>query len=238
MLQAKNINRTIDGKDILRNLSFTLTTGEIICIIGPSGAGKTSLLRTISLLDTPSSGSLTIDKYTYTFPIQRAEMKKIPLPYPNLTVVFQQLFIWPHLTLRENIMLPLRGGVDAKHLEEVVHLFQMKEFLDRHPNEVSLGQRQRTVLARALLLKPQYLLLDEVTSALDVEQTYLILSHLKQIAEKGVGIILVTHALHLAGKISNKVLFLDKGEVVESGTSDILVHPNTARLQKFTAIAQ
>ncbi len=114
----------------------------------------------------------------------------------------------------------------------------MNEFLDRYPNEVSLGQRQRAALVRALMLKPKYLLLDEVTSALDIEQSYLILGHLKQIAEQGVGIIFVSHAIHLASKISDKVIFLDGGRIVEEGNKDILKSPQTDRLKKFINIFQ
>ena len=236
MLLAKNISKKIDGREILKDISFSLESGEIISIIGPSGSGKTTFLRAISLIDFPDSGSLEIGENKYQFPIKQVE--NIKYPYPNLTVVFQQFFIWPHLTIRENITLGLRGNVDKKHFDEVVGLFQMNEFLDRYPNEVSLGQRQRAALARALVLKPKYLLLDEVTSALDIEQSHFILGHLKQIAEQGVGIIFVSHAIHLASKISNKVIFLDDGKIIEEGTSDILTNPKTERLKKFINISQ
>ncbi|MEK7497167.1 MAG: ATP-binding cassette domain-containing protein [Patescibacteria group bacterium] len=236
MLLAKDITKKIDGREILKGVSLSLEGGEIISVIGPSGSGKTTLLRAISLIDSPNSGFLAIGENNYRFPIQQTENLK--LPYPNLTVVFQQLFIWPHLTIRENISLPLRGKIDTKYFDEVVGLFQMDPFLDRYPNEVSIGQRQRAAFARALLLKPKYLLLDEVTSALDIEQSYLILSHLKRIAEKGVGIIFVSHVLHFASKISDKVIFLDEGKIVEEGTSDILTNPKTERLKKFISISQ
>jgi ABC-type polar amino acid transport system ATPase subunit len=235
MLLAKNISKKIDGREILKDISFSLDSGQIISIIGPSGSGKTTFLKAISLIDLPDSGSLEIDEDKYTFPI--IDIKSIKYPYPNLTVVFQQFFIWPHLTIRENITLALRGKIDTAHFNEVVNLFQMAEFLDRYPNEVSLGQRQRAALARSLMLKPQYLLLDEVTSALDIEQSHLILGHLKLIAEKGVGIVFVSHALHLASKISTKVIFLDSGKIVEEGTSDILKNPQTDRLKKFVSLS-
>lgn len=235
MLLAKNINKNLGGREILKDVSLSLESGEIVSIIGPSGAGKTTFLRAISLIDFPDSGSLEIGENKYQFPIKQIE--NIIYPYPSLTVVFQQFFIWPHLTIRENITLALRENIDKKHFDEVVGLFQMNEFLDRYPNEVSLGQRQRAVLARALILKPKYLLLDEVTSALDIEQSHFILGHLKQIAEQGVGIIFVSHALHLASKISNKVIFLDEGRIVEEGPIDILTNPKTDRLKRFINIS-
>lgn len=236
MLLATNITKIIDGRETLKDISLSLKSGEIVSVIGPSGAGKTTLLRAISLINFPNSGSLKIDEENYQFPITQAGSVKFP--YPNLTVVFQQLFIWPHLTIRQNLTLPLKGNVDEKHFEEMVGLFQMEPFLDRYPNEVSIGQRQRAALVRALLLKPNYLLLDEVTSALDIEQSHIILSHLKQIAERGVGIVFVSHALHLASKISNKVIFLEDGKIVEAGANDILTQPKTERLKKFINISQ
>jgi ABC-type polar amino acid transport system ATPase subunit len=236
MLLAKDITKEIDGREILKNVSLSLESGEIISVIGPSGAGKTTLLRAISLIDFPNSGSLSIGDNKYQFPVEQAESVKYP--YPDLTVVFQQLFIWPHLTIRQNLTLPLRDSFDEKHFDEVTGLFQMKSFLDRYPNEVSLGQRQRAAIARALLLKPKYLLLDEITSALDIEQSHLILSHLKQIADKGVGIIFVSHALHFASKISKKVIFMDEGEIIEEGTGEILENPKTERLKKFINISK
>lgn len=236
MLLATNITKIIDGREILKDISLSLESGEIVSVIGPSGAGKTTLLRAISLIDFPNSGSLKIDDENYQFPI--TQTGSVKFPYPNLTVVFQQLFIWPHLTIRQNLTLPLKGNVDEKHFEEMVGLFQMEPFLDRYPNEVSIGQRQRAALVRALLLKPNYLLLDEVTSALDIEQSHIILSHLKQIAERGVGIVFVSHALHLASKISNKVIFLEDGKIVEAGANDILTQPKTERLKKFINISQ
>jgi ABC-type polar amino acid transport system ATPase subunit len=237
MLLVKNISKKIGGREILKDISFTLDSGQVVSIIGPSGSGKTTFLKAVSLIDLPDLGSLQIEEDKYHFPIIDADIVNIKYPYPNLTVVFQQFFIWPHLTIRENIILALRGNVDQKHFDEVVNQFQMTEFLDRYPNEVSLGQRQRAALARSLMLKPQYLLLDEVTSALDIEQSHLILSHLKSIAENGVGIIFVSHALHFVSKISDKVIFLDNGKIVEEGSSDILKNPQTDRLKKFINIS-
>lgn len=230
MLIAQKITKDINGQKILKGVSLSLNKGEIVSVIGPSGAGKTTLLRAISLIDLPDSGSLKIEEADYLFPMLKSD--KTNYPYPKLTVVFQQFFIWPHMTIRQNLTFPLKRP-DLKHFKEITDLFQMKRFLDRYPNEISLGQCQRAAIARALLLKPRYLLLDEITSALDIEQSILILNHLKQIAEKGVGIIFVSHALHLVSKISNRVIFIDDGAIVEEGAGKILNEPKTERLRKF-----
>jgi ABC-type polar amino acid transport system ATPase subunit len=236
MLQAINIQKKIKNREILKQVSLTLQPGEIVSVVGPSGAGKTSFLRAISLIDIADSGSLMIDEKKYHFPLKIKINQEFP--YPNLTVVFQQFFIWPHLTIRQNLLLPVRKNFDERHFTQLVRLFQMDSFLNRYPSEASMGEKQRTALVRALLLKPKYLLLDEVTSALDVEQAQLILGHLKEIANTGVGIVFVSHALHLASQISDKVIFLDQGKIVEEGTGDILINPKTARLKKFVAAAK
>lgn len=234
MLQAKNINKKIKDKEILKDISLTVKRGEIVSIIGPNGAGKTCLIRAISLIDFPDSGSLKIDDVNYQFPIK--EPKSLMLPYPELTVVFQQLFVWPHLTIRENLTLPLRGNIDKKLFEKLIELFQMESFLEKYPNEVSQGQRQRTALVRAFLVKPKYFLLDEVTSALDVEQSYILLDYLRSLAKKGVGIIIVSHALNHVRKIADRVLFIENGQIVEEGSNTILTKPKTLRLKKFIGI--
>lgn len=237
MLQAINIQKKIKNREILKQVSLTLQPGEIVSVVGPSGAGKTSFLRAISLIDLADSGSLIIDEKKYQFPLLKKISSEL-LPYPDLTVVFQQFFIWPHLTIRQNLILPIRKKINQQHFVKMIKMFHMDSFLNRYPSEVSMGEKQRTALVRALLLQPKYLLLDEVTSALDSEQSHQILCHLQEIAQKGVGIIFVSHALHLASQISDKVIFLDQGKIVEEGTGDILISPKTARLQKFVVAAK
>jgi len=235
MLAARNLIKKYHGKEVLKDIDIRVEPGKITSLIGPSGSGKTTLLRVLSMLELPDAGTITFNEDEYTFPMSAENI--IP-PWPRISVVFQQLFLWPHLTLRQNILLPLGGIKKSKHLDELIDFFQMKEFIDRYPNQASLGQRQRVALVRALVLNPEYLLLDEITSALDVEQVSAVLNYLQELKTKNVGILLVTHLLGFAKRASDQVVFLDGGNVLESGSSKILEKPEHARVKKFISIVK
>jgi ABC-type polar amino acid transport system ATPase subunit len=235
MLKGENITKKYGGREILKDISIDIQPGKITSIIGPSGAGKTTLLKALSLLDLPDTGKVTIDDRTYNFP---QDVNNVMAPWPKISVVFQQLFIWPHLTIRGNIELPLqmRGLLreNKEYLEELYEMFDMKGFIDRYPNEVSLGQRQRGALVRALALKPEYLLLDEITSSLDVEQAEIILSHLAKIRDKGVGIIMVAHDIDFALSNADSVCFIENGKIVKQGKPyEFLLETNNKRIKSF-----
>ena len=238
MLIATDIHKGFKNGQlqVLKGLSATIAPGQITCLIGPSGAGKTTLLRALALLDAPDKGRLQINGDTYDFPLGKDQ--KIAPPWPDLTVVFQTLFLWPHLTLFENIALPARNVIkDPAELEmrvnEMAVAFDMTGYLNRYPNEASLGQRQRVALARALILNPKYVLLDEITSALDVEQVERILNHLILLRERGVGLFLITHLLGFARRAADQILFMNEGTIQEAGSAEILSCPQTQGLQRF-----
>ena len=233
MLIGKNLTKKYQGQEILRGVDIEIERGKITSLIGPSGAGKTTLLRVLSMLDLPDTGNITLDEKDFKFP-QNKEIKV----WPKISVVFQQLFLWPHLTLRQNILLPLRNKIDKEYINELIDVLQMKDFIDRYPNEVSIGQRQRAAIARAIALKPDYLLLDEITSSLDVEQIDLVLKFLLKLKERGVGILIITHLLNFAKNTSDQVVFLDSGIVLERGGKEILENPKHERVQKFLSIVK
>lgn len=239
MLTARNLSFAYDdGKTIFDKVDLDIDSGGITVLIGPSGTGKTTLLRCLALLDPPRSGEIRIDDQAFTFPAP-TETGNPPAPWPQLTAVFQQLFLWPHLTLRENILLPvrLRGRANnGEELDKLIEAFDMQAFIDRYPNEASLGQRQRVALARALMLKPRYLLLDEITSALDVEQIAKILGHLKTLRGQDIGIFIITHLLGFARHAADQVLFMADGTIAESGGPEILKNPQTERLYQFLSV--
>jgi polar amino acid transport system ATP-binding protein len=207
MLKVHNLSKSIDGQKILDNVSFELQKGEIIAIIGPSGGGKSTLLRSIALLEQLDSGIITIDNQDFNFPLTLDQ--KLPSIYPKITMVFQQLFLWPHLTIIRNITLAAEENLDQILLDKLVKTFGIQDILNKYPNEISGGQKQRAALIRALILKPGYLLLDEITSALDNENSNLVVEYLVELKSRGVGILAVTHNLELANKLSKKILTLE-----------------------------
>lgn len=238
MLIAKKIEKSFGSKAVLHDVNLTIKPGEICCLIGPSGTGKTTLLRALALLDHPDGGSISVEENTYNFPLAKKE--HIVPPWPRLTAVFQSLFLWPHLTLRENIMLPARNHNEnaEKDIEGLVRLFEMEHFIDNYPNQASIGQRQRVALARALILNPLYILMDEITSALDVEQTARILTKLSHLKERNIGVMLITHQIGFARNAADQIVFMDGGTIAESGGPDTIKKPQTERLKQFLSMVE
>jgi ABC-type polar amino acid transport system ATPase subunit len=238
MLEVRNLSFSYaDAKPLLKNINLKVNPGGITVLIGPSGTGKTTLLRCLALLEQPQGGEIQVDDDVFAYPWPKDKI--FTPPWPKLTTVFQQLFLWPHLTLRDNILLPVErrnGGDNGGELDALIEAFDMGEFINNYPNEASLGQRQRVALARALMLKPRYLLLDEITSALDVEQIAKILTYLKGLRGQNIGIFLITHLLGFARHAADQILFMADGEIAESGTPDILKNPKTERLFQFLSV--
>lgn len=239
MITARNIHKSFNGRTILDGVDLTLEQGKITCLIGPSGSGKTTLLRALSLLEAPDQGTIEVENKHYSFPT--ADGKIHNPPWPETTVVFQSLFLWPHMTLRQNIKLPAkRAGFPnvGERMDELIRFFEMESFIDRYPNEASRGQQQRVALARALMLKPKYIFLDEITSALDVEQVAKVLEILEKLRDEGIGIFIITHLLGFARRASDQILFLNNGKIEEQGSAEILVNPKTERLKNFVQLIE
>ena len=243
MLSCSNIKKSYGNREIVRGVSAQFKPGTISAIIGPSGTGKSTFLRVLSLLESPDSGSIQINGKDVHFP--QAENAEPAHPWPQLTTVFQQLFLWPHLTIRQNICLPVRktdrvatGGL----VDQVMRDLLLTDFAERYPNQVSHGQRQRAAIARAIALKPKYLLLDEITSALDVEHVGIVLDYLQRLRGEGVAIVLITHLIKFARDAAEQVLFMEHGRIQASGDASILSvsgtysEPGIQRLVNFLDI--
>lgn len=237
MLEARNLCFNYPGKTLLKNVSLQVAEGSITAVIGPSGSGKTTLLRCLALLQPPQSGEIVVDGEVFAYPTPKGSL--VQPPWPKLTAVFQQLFLWPHLTLRQNILLPVQCRKVPRQngdIEALIAAFDLHAFIDRYPNEASLGQRQRVAVARALMLEPRYLLLDEITSALDVEQIAKMLAYLKALRGKNTAMFMITHLLGFAREVADQVIFMDQGEIVESGNPAMLANPQTERLAAFLSV--
>jgi polar amino acid transport system ATP-binding protein len=241
IISVKNIKKTFsDGVPVLKNISFDVEQGEILGIIGPSGSGKSTMLRCIAQLETIDDGSIYVcgktvaenGKYA-----TKAELRKVGL---NLGFVFQNFNLFPHMSVLQNIIdaqihvlkTPKKEAVEiARKLLADVGLSEKENY---YPCELSGGQQQRVSIARSLALRPKVLLFDEPTSALDPELTGEILSVIKQLALEKMTMIVVTHEMAFARDISDKIIFMAGGVIVEQGEPQSMIsNPQTDRLKEF-----
>ncbi len=220
ILEMKDIVKTYSGCVALDHVNFTLKKGEIVAIIGTSGSGKSTLLRSINGLNQITSGSV--------------ELKG------SAGMVFQHFNLFPHMTCIDNITYaPLKVQRRKKNevieeAEELLRLVGLPDKRDVYPSQLSGGQRQRIAIARALAMKPDIMLFDEPTSALDPEITGGVLKVMKELAEKHMTMIIVTHEMGFAKEVADRVVFMDKGKIIEEGTTtEIFENPKSERLVSF-----
>lgn len=232
MIRAENISKSYGKVLVLDKISMELKKNEISVLFGPSGCGKTTLCRNLALLDYPDEGEIKIFDMNYSFPTKK---KYDHLPYPKVNFVYQQLFLWPHLTNKENILLAVKNPTDEdfEKLNYYSDFFDIGETLDKYPNESSLGQKQRVAITRALILNPKFIFFDEITSALDIVQTNKIINLLMLLREKSIGVLLVTHNINVISKVADIVFFMQDGKIIECGDPTILNTPKTPELMNF-----
>lgn len=234
MLEGLNISKKIGDKIIISEVNITIEPGKVVALIGPSGGGKSTLIRNLSMLERPDSGCVIFDTHKFIFPFNGKILTKDI--YPHLTVVFQQFHLFPHLTVRQNLMLPLKYinfGMENQEINELMEYFEIEQLTERFPHQLSVGQKQRVAFVRAVILKPRYLLLDEITSALDIQHISKILKYIKILSAQGTGVLIATHLIGFAANASNKIVFINEGKIVEQGDISILKHPKTELLTKF-----
>lgn len=235
MIDVKNLHKYFGSLEVLKGIDCHIDKGECVCVIGPSGSGKSTFLRCLNLLETPTKGDIVIDDMHLTekdFDVDA--MRK------RVGMVFQHFNLFPHLTILENVTLaPIRHKMmteeQAKEKAmELLNCVGVGDKADNYPAQLSGGQKQRVAIARSLALSPEVMLFDEPTSALDPEMVGEVLEVMKQLAQEGMTMVVVTHEMGFAREVANRVFFMDGGGILEEGTPEqIFDHPQEERTKAF-----
>ena len=235
MIDVKHLSKSFGDHLVLKDISEHIYPGDKMVIIGPSGSGKSTFLRSLNLLEEPTSGTITFDGEVITDP-----KTDIDVVRRKMGMVFQHFNLFPNMTIRKNITLaPVRTGLmtQAEADDKATQLLRrvsLEEKADAYPNQLSGGQKQRVAIARALCQNPEVILFDEPTSALDPEMIGEVLNVMKELADEGMTLAVVTHEMGFARKVATRVIFFDGGRIVEEGTPDeIFDHPKSDRLKLF-----
>src|SRR3954464_9408674 len=244
MISIKNLHKKFDELEVLKGIDLEVEKGKVIVLIGPSGSGKTTFLRCLNVLETPTSGAISIEDRSLDFS-QPVPKKKIP-SFRSLTgMVFQSYNLFPHMTALENVMEgPLTVKRESKETvrkkaEGLLSKVGLGDKLDYYPFQLSGGQQQRVGIARALAMEPKVMLFDEPTSALDPELIGEVLKVMKDLASEGMTMIVVTHEMRFAKEVADEVLFIDGGVIVErSKPEDIFTNPKEERTKRFLSLIQ
>ena len=235
MIDVKNLSKSFGKNLVLDDISEHIYPGEKVVIIGPSGSGKSTFLRCLNMMEAPTSGTIAFDGTV----INDAKVN-IDLIRRQMGMVFQHFNLFPNMTIRKNITLaPVRTGLmkQAEADELAMQLLRrvgLEEKADAYPNQLSGGQKQRIAIVRALAMNPKVLLFDEPTSALDPEMVGEVLEVMKELANDGMTMAVVTHEMGFAKEVGSRILFMDGGKIVEQGTpEEVFNHPRNPRLQEF-----
>ncbi|MDK7050985.1 amino acid ABC transporter ATP-binding protein [Aerococcus sanguinicola] len=232
---VKGLKKSFGDNEVLKDINFKVAEGEVVCVIGPSGSGKSTMLRCLNRLEDIDAGEVMVDGVNISDPsidINKAR--------ENVGMVFQQFNLFPHLTVQENIALaPVelnklsQAEADQKALE-LLETVGLKDKADAYPNSLSGGQQQRVAIARALAMSPDLMLFDEPTSALDPEMVGDVLEVMKDLAEEGMTMVIVTHEMGFAREVSDRVVFMDGGYIVEEDVPEKLFsQPENERTKSF-----
>ena len=244
-LEIKNLKKSFGNLEVIKDLSLIAKQGDVICIIGSSGSGKSTLLRCINLLETPSEGSIFVSGEEIEMVVAKAgakpkDQKQVDKLRTKLGMVFQNFNLWPHKTVLENVIeapvyvqkRPKTECInEAKVLLNKVGLSERAGF---YPSQLSGGQKQRVAIARALAMNPDVLLFDEPTSALDPELVGEVLKVMKDLAEEGRTMLVVTHEMGFAREVASRVIFMHQGRIEEDGCPNVVFdQPKSSRFKQF-----
>ena len=238
MLEARDVHKRFDGREVLDGISLQVEKGDVIAILGPSGSGKTTLLRCLNFLERADSGELIFDGEHYN--LSTASRRDIARVRRKTAFVFQNYNLFLNKTVLQNVTLGLTLGAKLskptarKIAVEALERVGMADRLDSYPSQLSGGQQQRVAIARALASSPEIIYFDEPTSALDPELIGEVLAVMRSLADAGMTMLVVTHEMEFARNVSNKVMFMEGGNVIESGPSQAFFeNPEQARSREF-----
>jgi len=235
IVRIVNLRKVFGDHEVLKDIDFDVNKGEVVCVLGPSGSGKSTMLRCINMLETPTSGEIWVEGTQVN--AKGTDINKIR---EHLGMVFQQFNLFPHKTAKGNIELALikvrklsKEEADRIAMEQLGRV-GLADRADFYPAQLSGGQQQRVAIARALAMEPHVMLFDEVTSALDPELVRDVLNVMRNLAEQGMTMIVVTHEMGFARDVADRVVFMDEGVIVEQGTpTEIFDHPHNERTKDF-----
>ena len=238
-IRVKNLNFFYGSSQALFDINLEANEGDTVVLLGPSGAGKSTLIRTLNLLEVPKSGELSIANNDFNLSNAMANPKAIRQLRQDVGMVFQQYHLWPHLTVIENLIeapMKVRGVSENEAKADAMELLKrlrLEQLADRFPLHLSGGQQQRVAIARALMMKPQVLLFDEPTAALDPEITAQVVDIIKELQETGITQVIVTHEVNVAQKVATKVVYMEQGKIVEIGSADCFENPKTEKFIQY-----
>lgn len=235
MIEVRNLTKSYGTLEVLKHVDVNINEGEVVCVIGPSGSGKSTFLRCLNLLDEPTTGEIYIDGEQIN-----SKGANLNVMRQKLGMVFQNFNLFPHMTTIENITLaPINVlGLSKKSAEKTaIELLDRVGLADKsqvYPSSLSGGQKQRVAIARALAMNPEVMLFDEPTSALDPEMVGEVLEVMRSLADKGMTMVIVTHEMGFAREVSDRILFMDQGIIMEEGTPEqIFNHTQNERTKGF-----
>ena len=234
-IKVNNLKKSYGDLEVLKSIDLQVQEGEVVCLIGPSGSGKSTLLRCLNLLEEVTGGEVSVNEVNLTD--KGTNINKVR---ENIGMVFQHFNLFPHLTILDNITLApveLKKATKEQAKEKALELLKRVGLQDKasaKPEQLSGGQKQRVAIARALAMNPDIMLFDEPTSALDPEMVGEVLAVIKQLAQEGMTMVIVTHEMGFAREVADRVLFMDGGYIVEQGTpQEVFGNPQNERTQDF-----
>lgn len=235
IIRIQDLHKSFGDNEVLKGITTAIQKGDVVAVIGPSGCGKSTFLRSINLLEQPTSGKVMLDDTDITQ--KGVDINQVR---QRIGMVFQQFNLFPNMSIRRNIMLaPVELGKMSNEeaeqkADQLLERIGLQDKADAYPDSLSGGQKQRVAIARALAMNPEVMLFDEPTSALDPEMVGEVLQLMKQVAAEGMTMNVVTHEMGFAREVANRVMFFCEGVIAEEGTpEEIFTHPKSPRLQDF-----